>query len=143
MKFCKNKLLPLILTLSNSVSAGLLSNDIPKEVMENKSTEKLFFSINKPLNEATEKFQRMRALCGGNGSHIEESITSQNAIFVSWISKSDILYIIEFQKNEKTTNAIVYMNNIAFRQKKGWPLIFDEWFIKDGNSCISEIMKRS
>lgn len=129
--------------ISSNSFAGIFFADSPKEVMASKDTARLYFKIEKPMPEVISKIKRMRALCSNGGNDMKETVEQQNALLVFWAGQTTIEYIIALNADgEGSTQAEFFLNSNVSRQRKGWPMVIDEWFVKGSDACISDVLKR-
>lgn len=128
---------------SNMASAGLFFADSPKEVMASKDTARLYFKIDKPMQEVIAKIKRVRALCSNGGNEMKESVEQRSALLVFWAGQTTIEYIIALSAAEQgSTQAEFFLNSNISRQQKAWPVVMDEWFVNGSDACISDVLKR-
>jgi len=121
--------------------AGFLTKDVPKDIVADPTTEQVEFVVQKRMTDILQKIRVMRVTCGGDQA--EEFVETDSATIVSWISKSTVSYIMVLSDHSPATHLRIYMNANVSRQKRGWPLVIDDWFVKDGSTCIGELLRRS
>lgn len=130
-----------LLALCAPVLAGFLTKDVPKDIVADPTTEQVEFVVQKPMSDVLQKIRNMRITCGGDRA--EEVVEPDSATVISWISKSTVSYIMVLTDRSPATHLRIYMNANVSRQKRGWPLVIDDWFAKDGGTCIGDLLRRS